>query len=75
MPTLEQWWCQAYPEPTYRDKVMQTWNAALEHARVHQGEIANQEYYVTDRDGRSRTMAISVVTFGEHFLSMFVDRT
>ena len=75
VPTLEQWWCQAYPEPTYRNKVMQAWNAALEHARVHQGEIANQEYFVTDRDGRSRTMAISGVTFGEHFLAMFVDRT
>lgn len=75
VPTLEQWWCKAYPDPTYRDKVTQTWNTSLSHARAHQGEIENKEYNVTDSDGRNRVMAISGVTFGEHFLAMFVDRT
>jgi diguanylate cyclase (GGDEF)-like protein/PAS domain S-box-containing protein len=75
VPTLDEWWQRAYPDPTYRDKVMQTWNAALRHARARQGEIENQEYYVTDSDGRNRTMAISGVTFGDDFLAMFVDRT
>lgn len=75
VPTLEQWWQRAYPDPIYRDKVMQAWNAALSQARARQGEIESKEYYVTDSDGRNRTMAISGVTFGDDFLAMFVDRT
>ena len=75
VPTLAQWWLRAYPEPQYREQVITTWNAALAQAGAQGGEIADQEYRVTDRDGRLHTMVIGGLAFGDHFMATFVDQT
>lgn len=75
VPTLAQWWLHAYPEPQYRAQVIATWNAALAQAAAQGGEIPDQEYRVTDRDGRLRSMLIGGLAFGDHFMATFVDQT
>ena len=75
VPTLAQWWLRAYPEPQYRAQVIANWNAALAQAAAQGGEIPDQEYRVTDRDGRLRSMLIGGLAFGDHFMATFVDQT
>lgn len=73
--TLEQWWLKAYPEPVYRAKVMQAWNAARAQAAGSGGYLPDREYRVTAQDGTLRTIVIGGLSFGDHFMATFVDRT
>lgn len=73
MPTLQQWWLRAYPDPHYREQVIAAWNADLAQAGAQGGEIADREYRVTDRDGRLHTITIGGLAFGDHCMATFVD--
>lgn len=75
VPTLQQWWLRAYPDPHYREQVIAAWNADLAQAGAQGGEIADREYRVTDRDGRLHTMTIGGLAFGDHCMATFVDVT
>jgi PAS domain S-box-containing protein len=75
IPTLEEWFPRAYPNPAYRAQVRETWGAALRRAGVAGGEIAPEEYRVTAKTGEVRAMLISGRPIGENLLVTFVDVT
>ncbi len=75
MPSLEQWWLRAYPDPDYRAQVMADWQQALAAAANHDGDIAPIECNVTVRSGEERIVLVSGISLGDDFLACFYDVT
>jgi PAS domain S-box-containing protein len=75
LPTLDQWWQQAYPDPDYRQRVIGTWQQAVEQAAAQKSAIEPFEYTVTCKNGEVRTAVISGSLLDEGFLATFFDVT
>ncbi len=75
LPTLQDWWKSAYPDPAYRREVAQIWKAAVRTAAATDGIIKTVESRVTLKDGRVRIMETSGFLTAECTLVMFVDVT
>lgn len=75
VPTLEEWWHQAYPDTTYQSWVMETWNAEVAHATATDSDIKPIEYRITCKDGSERVMLVSGIVIGTDFLATFFDLT
>jgi PAS domain S-box-containing protein len=54
IPTIEDWWLCAYPDPVYREKVKKKWYTRFGQAVTHKSEINGRESYVTCKDGTVR---------------------
>lgn len=75
VPTLEQWWQQAYPDADYRTWVLDSWNAAVEKAALTRTDIEPIEYNITCKRGEVLTVQISGITLGDDLLATFFDVT
>jgi PAS domain S-box-containing protein len=75
VPTLTEWWQQAYPDPNYRQWVTTIWDAALKRATEEGIDIKPVEYKVTCKSGEERIIEISGITMGDNFLAMLIDLT
>lgn len=75
VPTLEQWWLKAYPDPAQRAQISAGWTAAVAQAAETGQDIPTADYPVTTREGVVRTVGIGGITFGNRFLATFVDNT
>ncbi len=75
IPTLADWWQQAYPDSEYRETVQKHWNAAVTQAIETGTVIVPQEYKVVCKDGTVRIMVISGMVFPDGFLATFMDVT
>jgi PAS domain S-box-containing protein len=75
VPTLNEWWRLAYPDPGYRKWVVSTWDAAVRRAAEEKTRIEPIEYRVTRKNGEVRTLVISGTTIGSDFLATFFDVT
>jgi len=73
--TLADWWQQAYPDPDYRFRAVETWEAAVGRARKNDADIEPVEYLVTCKNGEIRTVLISGTLLGDNFLAVFFDIT
>ena len=71
--SIEHWWCAAYPDPAYRQWVQQTWAAVLERAAKEDGLVESQEYRVTGKDARERSMLIGGQMTEDGLIVTFVD--
>ncbi len=75
IPTVEDWWRLAYPNPLYREWVVQTWNAAIQKAVDENVDIEPIEYEVTCKNGKTKIVEISGIVTGNNFLATFFDVT
>ncbi|MFH2126906.1 MAG: transporter substrate-binding domain-containing protein, partial [Pseudomonadota bacterium] len=75
VPTLEAWWQKAYPDPGYRQEVIDTWSADIQQALKYNTKIQPNEYRVTCKDGTVRIIVISGAVLGDDFLAVFFDIT
>ncbi|MBF0108192.1 MAG: PAS domain S-box protein [Magnetococcales bacterium] len=73
IPTLAEWWTLAYPDDTYRQWVMATWDKDVHDAIATGADIPSREYEVRCKNGQVKTILIGGVTFGDHFLATFLD--
>ncbi len=51
IPTLNDWWSRAYPDPAYRQQVQQTWFGLIEQAQAGDGQVQPREYRVRCENG------------------------
>ena len=70
---LDAWWHNAYPDPTYRAWVQNTWQSALERASQTGGMVDSLEYRVTCKDGRELTLLIGGQLLDDGLIATFTD--
>jgi len=75
LPDMSAWWRLAYPDPGYRARAMQNWQAAVGGESSPASDRAPAEYRVACKDGSVRTTIISGISIGSDFLATFVDVT
>jgi len=75
IPSLADWWEKAYPDPVYRQWVMDTWEKAVKEARDAQTNIEPIEYHVTCKNGEVKEVVISGTAIQEDFLATLIDLT
>ncbi len=75
VPTLMVWWRRAYPDPKYRQSVIETWDAAVGKARATGRDIQPLEYRVTCQNGEERIAEISGIVVEEGILVTLIDQT
>ena len=75
VPTLHDWYQLAFPDPDYRQQMIQAWETRLQRAFANQTVVEPAEYQITCRDGTVRTVEISGITLGQDFLAVGFDLT
>ncbi len=75
IPSINDWWLHAYPDPVYRMEQMRRWNRSVESALENSEEILSQETRVTCKDGSEKILEIFGTLIGEKLLIIFSDVT
>ncbi len=75
VPTIDDWWRAAYPDPDYRQQVIAAWSAAVRTAAQTRTDIKPAVYQITGKNGQTRLIEISGVLLGDELLAMFLDIT
>ncbi len=73
--TMERWWRRAYPDVSYRKKVIVQWSEDVQRAIDKKCEIKGGEFQVTCKDGRVKTVFIFGVIVSDKVFVMFDDIT
>jgi len=68
IPTLADWWPNAYPDPAYRQWVIETWQARLDQARKTDKPFLPIEIHVRCKGGARRTVLASAAVLTEPFI-------
>lgn len=75
VPTMDEWWQKAYPDPAYRQAVQGIWNQAIGRV-VHEGrELQQTEVQVTCKSGEVRSMRVGGALVGDAILTSYIDVT
>jgi diguanylate cyclase (GGDEF)-like protein/PAS domain S-box-containing protein len=74
-PTIEKWWHLAFPDPKYRQSVVQKWNLGMADAMHQNREIDPLEVNITAKDGQARFVWIHASLVGGLYLVTFYDLT
>ena len=75
MPTLEQWFELAYPDPAYRQTVVSEWQEAAKIAQNAGAEFAPIEVTITCKDGSNRYVEVVGKLLDDRVLGVFNDLT
>ncbi len=75
VPTLKEYWQLVYPDESYRQRVMDSWNAAVAKAAKEGTDIEPAEYRVTSKSGAVRIVMIGGAHLEDNVLATFVDIT
>ena len=75
VPTLSEWWKIAYPDPKYREWVVNNWSNAVQLAAETNSDIEPDIYDVSCKDGSIRHVKIGGITIDDTFIATFHDFT
>ncbi len=75
IPTLAHWWPRAYPDPSYRQRVEQEWQAALDKSQQEGTEFEAIECKVTCKDGGIRDIRFNMAPMANAHLVVLYDIT
>jgi PAS domain S-box-containing protein len=67
IPTLNEWWDKAYPDPNYRQWVLDTWATTLEQCKTENKVFPPLEFVICCKNGMQRTVLISPSALGDSF--------
>ncbi len=73
IPTAEDWFVKAYPDPRYRSQVRELWDQALRGSGERQGSVESHEYRIRCKDGQTRPTLISAVMLEGRLVGTLVD--
>ncbi len=74
-PTAPEWYQLAYPDPDYRQDVIDRWKPFLEQAKLSGHPVNTGEYRVTCRDGTVRTCELYATFLADKLVVTFNDVT
>jgi diguanylate cyclase (GGDEF)-like protein/PAS domain S-box-containing protein len=76
VPTLEEWWPRAFPDPAYRQELKEAWNVALAKAAQEGSDfLPPVEVRVVCKDGGERIVEVSTVMVADGAVTSFIDLT
>ncbi|MDS4041858.1 MAG: PAS domain S-box protein [Candidatus Competibacter sp.] len=75
IPILKKWFLRAYPDPIYRQGILERWNAGMENARRNGTDIALTDMDIVHRDGSVRVVNVVGTLIGDKILAIFNDIT
>lgn len=75
IPTIEDWFRRAYPDPAYRERVKANWQESSRRALVGDGRIEDSEVRAIDKSGREHEMQFSAVIVRGEVFGMWVEQT
>ena len=73
--TAEEWWCAAYPDEAYRQRVRDAWEQAVAEAIENNSEIEMQQWDLTAKNGSVRHVEFKMTPLGEISLIAMNDIT
>ena len=74
-PTAEEWYQIAYPDPQYRNNVIERWKPFLEEARQSGQPVNTGQYRVTCKDGSERICELYASFLPDNLIVTFNDIT
>ena len=74
-PTAAEWYQLAYPDPAYRQDVIDRWKPYLEKAKLSSQPVNTGEYRVTCRDGSVRICELYATFLADKLIVTFNDIT
>ena len=75
VPTLDDWWPCAYPDPVYRQELKVAWDKAVAKAMQEGTDLPPVEIRVTCKNGEERVVEVSTVMVADGAVTAFVDLT
>jgi len=75
VPTSAEWWEAAYPDPEYRRRSRERWQAARHKAQAEGVPIPPGEYTIHCKNGQDRSVDITGALVGEDLLVTLIDLT
>lgn len=75
VPTIGVWLDRAYPDPSYRLHVSETWSADVAVAVATGETTPSREYQITTKSGQQKQVLITMRPIGEMFVTVFDDVT
>lgn len=75
VPTMDEWWQTAYPDPTYRQTVQGIWSQAIGRVVNEGRELQQTEVQVTCKSGEVRSMRVGGALVGDAILTSYIDVT
>lgn len=75
IPTIEDWFRVAYPDPAYRAEVARVSSEMMERAKSGDLPAAPREFKIRCKDGTVRDIEIASAVVGDCFFGTFTDRT
>jgi PAS domain S-box-containing protein len=67
LPTLEDWWPKAYPNPQYRKQVADKWNAEIELNKKSGGSFTPMEINICCKDGSFKNVLVNAAPLQSGF--------
>jgi PAS domain S-box-containing protein len=76
IPTLAHWWPKAYPDPEYRQRVADDWQAVLYQAKLTGEAFSSMDISVRCKNGTTKTIIVSTASFsnslgGTHLVMLY----
>jgi len=75
IPTDEQWFLLAYPDPVYRDLLVASWRSEIDRARANNTPIRPFEVKVSCKNGETRHAIANTQLIGQRILIILTDIT
>ncbi len=75
LPNLEAWAERAYPDPPYRQQVMDTWQQEVERCLAGGGDVGPMELQVVCKDGSRRDVILTATLRDDRMVGAFLDVT
>jgi PAS domain S-box-containing protein len=75
IPRVEEWFLRAYPDPIYRQGVLERWIAGMENARRNGTDIVLADIEIAHRDGSVRVVNVIGALIEDEILAIFNDIT
>lgn len=75
IPTVKEWWKNAFPDPEYRKMVINNWALFVQRAKETGKDTVSAEYGITCKDGSVRTIITSGVIINGNMLITLIDIT
>jgi PAS domain S-box-containing protein len=75
IPTIKEWWLNAFPDPEYREMAENNWSLFVERAMNTRKDTISAEYDIICKDGSVRTIITSGVYINDSILITLIDIT